>query len=156
MDINDYNNGTNSNRKYLKRLRMQKLQMSLTVHPESIANIARYTGLTDQVVGQMLHELVKQKGAIAVRWYGRKRYCIDDSVIPYNPGEYIRDLPEQQKRHDYLAPAPKPTDSVLINLLMGYTDFIPPEGRHVSDRHASWTGASTPFSNVGSSLEMVA
>lgn len=154
MDINDYNNGTNSNRKYLKRLRMQKLQMSLTVHPESIANIARYTGFTNQVVGTMLNELIKHKGAIAVRWYGRKRYCIDKSVVPYNPGEYIRDLPEQQQRKS--EPCELPYFGTPLDLMRGITSFIPPKGRHVEERHPAWTGASAPFSNVGSSLEMVA
>lgn len=45
--------------------------------------------------------------------------------------------------------------SYLLSM-MGYTNFNPPAGRYVTEGLPSWTGSRTHFSQVGSSLEVVA
>lgn len=140
---------------YKRNLRVLAIQKDLLDVPESLQHMSKRLGIYITTVGQFMAVLHKAKGC------GRaKRYNAEGKMY-YVYFKTPKDVPFDTGTCTWKPKEPEilwqpPTDDPTLNAMIGYTNFRPLNGRHIDERHASWTGASTPFSNIGSSLEMVA
>lgn len=151
-------NGAKSNA-YKSKLKIQALQRGMTSTPESVEDIAIRLNIHKTTTQKMLNILFsygccrKEYGELIS---GKKRrfvYYVTPDCKTYDPGDPVVYTPHADSR-DGWKPSKMPTDDMIINTMLGYTQFKPPEGRRIHEAHSHGT-RKTEYSLTGNCMRMM-
>lgn len=141
---------------YKKQLETKRIYDAMEVGvPYAQKDIAAIHGAAyiDSYINELLRVgLITKK--LEIRKFHNKNIYRRISDAPYETMDFNTRVSMARTRRTEDVKMPE-IPSELLNM-MGYTDFKPPEGRKIEESHSYSTAKAAPFSNVGSSLEMVA
>jgi hypothetical protein len=134
---------------YKRNQRILDVQKCLLDEPETVQHMSKRIGIYFTTLRCFLVILHKAKGCKRVKRHNLQGgptylYYIGPDSEPFNVGESVISEGHANPADGWTRREP-PTDDPKLNTLMGYTDFIPPRGEHMKERHASWTGRKTEF-----------